>query len=188
MKKRTKITELGVTRHGVMGMTVADLQAATDAETKIRAEMKEIEETENARNDLETYIYNMRDKCSETGQYGPYMLPADRDAFQSELVTAEDWLYDNFDATKVQYVEKMSELQTKGEPAANRFKGEEERADYEVEFKKTIAHYRQLQSEDKYSHIALEKKQTILDQCAQAEGWWSSRRRSLITASFSLRT
>jgi heat shock protein 4 len=175
-KKRTKITDLEVTRNGVVGMSVADLQVATDAETKIRAEMKEIEETENARNDLETYIYNMRDKCSETGTYGPYMLAADRDAFQSELVTAEDWLYDNFDATKVQYVEKTSELQAKGEPAANRYKGEEERADYEVEFKKTIAHYRQLQSEDKYSHIAAEKKQTILDQCAQAEGWIESKK------------
>ena len=63
------------------------------------------------------------------------MLSADRDAFQSELLKAEDWLYDNFDATKVQYVEKMAELQAKGEPAANRFKAEEERADYEVEFK-----------------------------------------------------
>ena len=28
-------------------MSVADLQIATDAETKIRAEMKEIEDTEN---------------------------------------------------------------------------------------------------------------------------------------------
>jgi heat shock protein 4 len=176
MKKRTKITELAVTRIGVVGMSVADLQAATDAETKIRAEMKEIEETENARNDLETYIYNMRDKCSETGQYGPYMLSADRDAFQSDLVKAEDWLYDNFDATKVQYIEKMSELQAKGEPAANRFKDEEEREDYSADFKKTIAHYRQLQSEDKYSHIAAEKKQTILDQCAQAEGWLESKK------------
>merc|ERR1719326_583222 len=75
MKKRTKVTDLAVSRVGVVGMTVADLQVATDAETKIRAEMKEIEETENARNDLETYIYNMRDKCSETGPYGPYMVP-----------------------------------------------------------------------------------------------------------------
>merc|ERR1719171_485474 len=129
-KKRTKVTDLEITRVGVVGMSVADLQVATDAETKIRADMKEIEETENARNDLETYIYNMRDKCGETGPYGPYMLGPDRDAFQSDLVKAEDWLYDNFDATKVQYVEKMSELQSKGEPAANRFKGEEERADY----------------------------------------------------------
>merc|ERR1719218_79077 len=176
MKKRTKVTDLDITRVGVVGMSVGDLQVATDAETKIRAEMKEIEETENVRNDLETYIYNIRDKCSETGQYGPYMLSADRDAFQSDLVKAEDWLYDNFDATKVQYIEKMSELQAKGEPAANRFKGEEERADYEVEFKKTIAYYRQLQSEDKYSHIAAEKKQTILDQCAQAEGWIESKK------------
>ena len=32
---------------GVVGMSVADLQIATDAETKIRAEMKEIEDTEN---------------------------------------------------------------------------------------------------------------------------------------------
>ena len=30
-------------------MSVADLQVATDAETKIRAEMKEIEDTESAR-------------------------------------------------------------------------------------------------------------------------------------------
>jgi heat shock protein 4 len=104
------------------------------------------------------------------------MLAADRDTFQSDLMKAEDWLYDNFDASKVQYVEKMSELQAKGEPAANRFKGEEERADYAGEFKKTIAHYRQLQSEDKYSHIAAEKKQTILDQCAQAEGWLESKK------------
>merc|ERR1719379_3104710 len=176
MKKRTKITDLAINRVGVVGMTVADLQVATDAETKIRAEMKEIEETENARNDLETYTYNMRDKCSATGQYGPYMLAADRDAFQSDLMKAEDWLYDNFDATKVQYIEKMSELQAKGEPAANRFKGEEEREDYSADFKKTIAHYRQLQSEDKYSHIAAEKKQTILDQCAQAEGWLESKK------------
>ena len=49
-KKRTKITDLAVTRTGVVGMSVADLQVATDAETKIRAEMKEIEDTENARN------------------------------------------------------------------------------------------------------------------------------------------
>merc|ERR1719454_1739377 len=122
--KKTKITELAVTRVGVVGMTVADLQVATDAETKIRAEMKEIEDTDNARNELETYIYSMRDKCFETGQYGAYILSADRDAFQSELLKAEDWLYDNFDATKVQYVEKMAELQAKGEPAAKRYKGE----------------------------------------------------------------
>ena len=43
-------------------------------------------------------------------------------------------------------------------------------------FKKTIAHYRQLQSEDKYAHIAAEKKQSILDQCAQAEGWLESKK------------
>jgi heat shock protein 4 len=176
MKKRTKVTNLEIARTGLAGMSDAQLQAAADAETKIRADMRELEETDNARNDLETYIYTMRDKTSEGGQYGAYILPADREVLHAELTKAEDWLYDTFDGTKLQYVEKKTELEVKGEPPARRYKAKEARDDYEEVYRKTIAEYRQAQSEDKYSHIAQEKKQSILDECQAAEGWLAAKK------------
>merc|ERR1719316_2455309 len=160
-KRRTKVTDLPITRTGVAGMTSAKLSEAADAETQMQAEMRDIEETENAQNDLESYVYNMRDKTSEGGQYGEFILPADREVLHAELQKAEDWLYDHFDATKVQFVEKLAELQKLGEPAAQRFKSMEARADYLPEVEKTIAHYRALaeSTEEKYAHIAAEKMQ-----------------------------
>merc|ERR1719316_5446 len=177
-KRRTKVTDLPITRTGVAGMTSAKLSEAADAETQMQAEMRDIEETENAQNDLESYVYNMRDKTSEGGQYGEFILPADREVLHAELQKAEDWLYDPFDATKVQFVEKLAELQKLGEPAAQRFKSMEARADYFPEVEKTIAHYRALaeSTEEKYAHIAAEKKQQILDECKGVEGWLAAKK------------
>merc|ERR1719316_1878639 len=176
-KRRTKVTDLPITRTGVAGMASAKLSEAADAETQMQAEMRDIEETENAQNDLESYVYNMRDKTSEGGQYGEFILPADREVLHAELQKAEDWLYDHFDATKVQFVEKLAELQKLGEPAAQRFKAEEARGDYLDEVKKTIDHYRALaeSTEEKYAHIAAEKKQQILDECKAVEGWLAAK-------------
>lgn len=42
----------------------------------------------------------MRDKCGESGQYGSFISPGDREKLESELMKAEDWLYDHFEATK----------------------------------------------------------------------------------------
>jgi heat shock protein 4 len=167
-----------IQKTGVAGMTAAQLQAAADAETKLQAEMRDIEETENAQNDLESYIYNMRDKTGESGTYGEYILAADRDAFHSELMKAEDWLYDNMDAAKVVFVEKLAELHKLGEPAAKRFKAMEARTDYYPEVAKTIADYRALaeNTEEKYAHIAAEKKQQILDECKGVEGWLAAKK------------
>ena len=67
---------------------------------------------------METYIIDNigRDRrCSEAGQYAD----ADSDALRSELQKALHWLRENVNATKLQCVEKMAELQAKGGPAAD---------------------------------------------------------------------
>merc|ERR1712093_353535 len=134
--------------------------------------------TDAARNDLESYVYNMRDKTSEAGQYGQFITAADRETFHSELMKAEDWLYDHEDGTKVMFIEKLSELQKFGEPAAQRFKAMEAREDYYPEVLKTITHYRILAEspDEKYSHIASEKKKQILAECSQVEGWLNMKK------------
>merc|ERR1719174_679575 len=91
---------------------------------------------------------------------------------------AEDWLYDHEDGTKVMFIEKLSELQKFGEPAAQRFKAMEAREDYYPEVLKTMTHYRHLaeSQDEKYSHIASEKKQQILAECSQVEGWLNMKK------------
>ncbi|CAE7812218.1 MSI3, partial [Symbiodinium sp. CCMP2456] len=86
------------------GLPRAVVQKQEDEETAMQADMKEIIETDEKRNDLESYILTMRDKCSEGGQYGAFISSAEREKFDSDLLKAEDWLYDTFDATKVQYI------------------------------------------------------------------------------------
>merc|ERR1712187_841577 len=108
---------------GRPGLDSATLQKREDEETAMQVEMRDIIETDERRNDLESYIFSMRDKTSTSGEYGEFISDADREPFNSELTKAEDWLYDTFDATKIQFIDKLSELKTTGDAVAWRCKG-----------------------------------------------------------------
>merc|ERR1712190_55482 len=113
-KKRTKRTDLNITISGKLGLPADAVQKRMDEETAMQAEMREIIETDEKRNDLEGYVFTMPDKISESGEYGAFISSADRDKFNSELTKAEDWLYDFEGATKAQYIEKLDELKAHG--------------------------------------------------------------------------
>merc|ERR1711865_1069832 len=76
MKKRTKRTDLAINVSGKPGLNNPDIQKLMDQETAMQAEMREIIETDEKRNDLESYIFNMRDKITESGELGPYISSA----------------------------------------------------------------------------------------------------------------
>merc|ERR1712070_552947 len=69
-KKRTKRTDLAINISGKPGLNNPDIQRLMDQETAMQAEMREIIETDEERNDLESYIFNMRDKITVGGEYG----------------------------------------------------------------------------------------------------------------------
>merc|ERR1711972_1227051 len=52
-KKRTKRTDLTITAQGKPGLSPANVQKRMDEETAMQAEMREIIETDEKRNDLE---------------------------------------------------------------------------------------------------------------------------------------
>merc|ERR1712048_768 len=121
-KRRIKRTDISVVASGRPGLDEATLQKRQDEETALQVEMCDIIETDERRNDLESYIFRMRDKTSTSGEYGEFISDADREKFSSDLLKAEDWLYDTPDATKVQFVDKLTELKTTGDQVAWRFK------------------------------------------------------------------
>lgn len=115
LKSRTKKTDINIVAIGRPGLSANDLQKLMDEESSMQAEMRDITDTDERRNDLESYILNMRDKTSENGEYGASMSAFDRGKFHAELERTEDWLYDTPSATKVQYVEKLDALKKLGD-------------------------------------------------------------------------
>jgi len=172
-KKRTKRTDVNIVATGILGLAVEKLQARTDEEFAMQAEMRDIIETDEKRNDLESYIFSMRDKISTSGEYGAFIADADRSAFNSSLTAAEDWLYDNEDATKVQYVDKLNELRTSGDPVAWRFHENSVRAEWIQAVEGTITNYKVAAETpgEVYGHIPAEKLGKILQACAELKQW-----------------
>merc|ERR1719424_664961 len=135
--------------------------------------MKEIVDMDEKRNDLEGYIFNMRDKCSESGEYGTFISQPDREKFESDLMNAEDWLYDCEAPTKVMYIDKIQELKAHGDPVEWRVKEDSMRTDWVQAVTGTVANYRAAAEEpgDKYGHIAAEKLSKIVTACSELESW-----------------
>jgi len=173
MKKRTKKTDVSIVASGTPGLDAKSCQARKDEESAMQAEMNEILDTDAKKNDLETYVYDMRDKTSSSGTYGPFITDADRDTFHSELTKTEDWIYDTYDATKVQYVEKLTELKAIGEPCAWRANEDSMRADWIKAVEGTITNYKAAAQNpgEKYGHIAEEKLGKIITNCDDAKKW-----------------
>jgi len=172
-KKRTKRTDLKITTSNVPGIPEEQLQKLMDSESAMQTEMRDIIETDERRNDLEAYIFKMRAQIAEGAELGDFISASDRDAFNDELMKAEDWLMDTFDATKTMYVDKLDELKRTGEPAAWRCREFETRPDWIKAVHSSVANYRSTAEEpgEKFGHIAAENLAKIIAACQELSDW-----------------
>merc|ERR1712066_542312 len=86
---------------------------------------------------------------------------------------AEDWLYDNPEATKMQYIDKLEELKRTGDAVVWRSKEHAMRPEWIQAVTGTISNYRGAAQNpgEKYGHIAPEKLQSIVTSCNQLDDW-----------------
>ena len=112
-RKRDKKTEVKIIADCTNGFSDESLGNAIDAESSMNATDRAARERDNARNDLESYIYNTRAKISEGGVWAGYVAnDAERDQLLEAITKGEDWLYDRFEeGTKVEFADKLVELQ-----------------------------------------------------------------------------
>lgn len=86
---------------------------------------KLVAETEDRKNALEEYIYELRGKLEE--QYKDFASDEEKAKLSDMLMKAEDWLYeDGFDATKAKYIAKYEELASIGNIIRGRYLAKEE--------------------------------------------------------------
>jgi len=118
--RKTNRTKLEVQREMPPGWyREAELRAAKEAEVRMKSDDLVEAETREKMNELEAYVYRMRDKIS--GDLSNFLKAADKEALSKALQSTEEWLYDAIGSAKSVFVQKLKELQTLGEPAENRF-------------------------------------------------------------------
>eukprot|EP00055_Hartaetosiga_balthica_P008360 m.30932 g.30932 ORF g.30932 m.30932 type:complete len:833 (+) comp6263_c0_seq1:41-2539(+) len=117
-------------------------------------------EKNDARNALEEYIYEMRDKIASV--YEEFTKPAENDEFRQRLTKMEDWLYeDGENESKQVYNDQLKDLKLTGDDIVSRKNEWEARPKAIESLQQAIVHYRKFLNEcaagdEKYTHLSEE--------------------------------
>ncbi|KAH6673769.1 putative heat shock protein Hsp88 [Halenospora varia] len=129
VKKQVRKGDLPIVS-GTSSLEPNAVVAAAEAESAMIMEDKLVADTEEKKNELETYIYEMRNKIDD--QYSEFASDDEKTKLKAKLEASEDWLYDEGeDASKAVYIAKMDEIRAVAGPIVQRYfdKIEAERAE-----------------------------------------------------------
>lgn len=91
----------------------------TEKEYSMVMEDKLVADTEEKKNELETFIYELRNKLDE--QYADLASDEEKEKIKAKLEASEDWLYeDGEDTTKAVYIAKIDEIRALAGPVIQR--------------------------------------------------------------------
>ncbi|PNP52742.1 hypothetical protein THARTR1_06583 [Trichoderma harzianum] len=118
VKKQVRKGDLPIAS-GTASLDASSKTALTEKESAMVMEDKLVADTEEKKNELEAYIYDLRAKLDE--QYADLSSEDEKSAIRAKLESTEDWLYDEGDdATKGVYVSKMEEIRALAGPVVQR--------------------------------------------------------------------
>ncbi|GAB1318796.1 adenyl-nucleotide exchange factor sse1 [Madurella fahalii] len=118
VKKQVRKGELPISS-GTTSLDVPAKNAATEKEASMVMEDKLVADTEEKKNELETYIYELRNKLDD--QYADLASDEEKAKIREKLEATEDWLYDEGDdTTKAVYIAKMEEIRALAGPVVQR--------------------------------------------------------------------
>jgi heat shock protein 4 len=118
VKKQIKKGDLPIVS-GTSSMDSTSKNTAMEKESSMVMEDKLVADTEEKKNELEAYIYDMRGKLDD--QYAEFASEDEKAKLRTKLEQSEDWLYDEGDdATKAVYIAKMDEIRAMAGPIVQR--------------------------------------------------------------------
>jgi len=148
--------------NGALSKTKID--AYRNREAELSQEERIARERDERRNDLETYVYDIRDKV-ESYDYETFMLPDAREAYVATLEETEEWLYtdEGNDSTKKVYIDKLAKLRVIGDRMLTLKRERENIGDAVENFKTARAKdISIIDSEDeKYAHLTKEEREQV---------------------------
>jgi heat shock protein 4 len=175
-KKKIKKTLMEYSESRPIDWTKAEIDKEFEAEVAMTNADRIVRETSDMRNELESYIYDMRDKIISERELANYCTEEEKMAFSTALETAENWLYeDGFDAKKSVYSEKLSGLKKMGNPIEFRQSEAAGRSNAIAVLKRTVEKYtswlNSSEGEEQYSHLTHDEFSKCHEKCDEVSSW-----------------
>ncbi|KAJ3506317.1 hypothetical protein NLJ89_g6934 [Agrocybe chaxingu] len=149
------------------------VESYREEESLMHAADKLVMDTEDRKNALEEYVYDMRGKLED--RYAPYVQPEEKSKLLAGLQEAEDWLYteEGEEATKSAYVQRLDTLKVIGDPIVFRYKEVDERKKSTANLRETLNNYmsQATSTDEKYAHIDEKDKQAVVEKVATIQKW-----------------
>ncbi|KAI3386038.1 hypothetical protein SNEBB_005638 [Seison nebaliae] len=175
-KIKSKLYDLRVDSQ-VFGYSPIDMNKMKEDFLQLMMLMKSIRERAEARNSMEEYVYEMRDKISST--FEKYVHPNDKEQFRNLLNLTEEWLYseESEQASKGKYLEELNKMKKFGEPIRQRYLEGQHWIPACEQFGKSIQllHKAVQQAESKepqYDHISQEDLNKVRAMLSEKEKWF----------------
>jgi len=175
-KKKIKRTNLEYTETKPLEWSKAEVDKFNESEVAMRNQDRVVKETSDMRNELESYIYSMRDKIDSESQLGPYANQQEKDTFLKKNDEVENWLYEEgFDATKSVYAAKLAELKKLGGPIESRAAEAAARPNAVSALQKNVEKFKKwladAQGNDAFTHILDEEFNKCHAKCDEVSSW-----------------
>eukprot|EP00548_Thalassiothrix_antarctica_P005052 CAMPEP_0194135114 /NCGR_PEP_ID=MMETSP0152-20130528/5192_1 /TAXON_ID=1049557 /ORGANISM="Thalassiothrix antarctica, Strain L6-D1" /LENGTH=837 /DNA_ID=CAMNT_0038831179 /DNA_START=248 /DNA_END=2761 /DNA_ORIENTATION=+ len=175
-KKKVKKTLLEFTTNRHLDWTKDEIEKLFETEVSMANADRIVRQTADMRNELESYIYSMRDKITSESGLAPFTKDDEKNALSDLLGKTENWLYeDGFDAIKSVYGDKLGDLRRFGNPIELRASESAARPGAIQNLKQKIEMYQQWinesQGKEEYAHITDEERQTCHSKCDETSSW-----------------
>nr|XP_009936440.1 PREDICTED: heat shock protein 105 kDa isoform X2 [Opisthocomus hoazin] len=174
-KIKVKNVELPIEANLVWQLGKDLLNMYIETEGKMIMQDKLEKERNDAKNAVEEYVYEFRDKLS--GPYEKFVCEKDLQGFSALLTETEGWLYEEGeDEAKQVYVDKLEDLKKLGTPIEMRYQEAEERPKLLEELGRRLQYYAMIAGEfrnkdEKYIHID-EMEMTKVEKCVSEVVEW----------------
>uniref|UniRef100_A0A1B6C8J9 Uncharacterized protein n=3 Tax=Clastoptera arizonana TaxID=38151 RepID=A0A1B6C8J9_9HEMI len=167
------------------GYSQMELNNYIEQECKMIANDRQEKERADARNALEEYVYELRNKLSSEDDLATFVTENDRSTLCNELDSLETWLYEEGeDCNRQVYADKLASLQSAGEPIKARRLEFEQRPivleDMSLSLQltqKAVDQYRS--GDERYSHLTEAEIQKVCSTFETASKWLEEKRSAL---------
>lgn len=167
VKKQIRKGDLPIST-GTASLDEASKTALLEKEAAMVMEDKLVADTEEKKNELEAYIYDLRAKLDD--QYAEFSSEEEKQTIKAKLEATEDWLYDEGDdTTKGVYIAKIDEIRAMAGPIVQRH-FEKVEAERQAALERAEAERAAKKAEEDARKAEAEKDQEMKDADAPQQG------------------
>jgi heat shock protein 4 len=180
-KKQTYSADLKaeVSNFNVMDQRIVDELA--NYENKMAQQDRLIQETYEKRNELEAFVYDIRNKLND--KYDQFIKPEAKANFLQNLNDVENWLYgDGAKASKMEYQAKLDQIRAVVSMLEKRYKDFDLIPQYISQFANNLTSTEQLLTSQQGSSVSGQDKTQLLEAINNNKGWLEEVNRRLSTA------